>query len=229
MIACENCKHSITKGNFLYCSKLDSPIHSNTPCGKWLGSKTITNNLETKNYRHTSNDKKTLCEKCKFSFEKGFFSFCSILDSPTPLGNKPCRKWEEKKPNNYQTQASVYSKDTTDKSVSELPLAESLDKVDFVDSGYVYILINRAIPNLIKIGKTTRMPETRAVELSSPTGIPVPYQVYFAVFVNQCSKIELQAHRLLKDYRENSGREFFRLSPEKAKLVLQKLSVGFDL
>lgn len=103
-----------------------------------------------------------------------------------------------------------------------LETAKSLGSL--ANKGYVYILINRAIPDYIKIGRTTRMPEVRATELSTSTGVPVPYQVYHAVLVENCSQLENEIHEKLHYCRENLGREFFRLSPEDAKLIIEELS-----
>ena len=44
-------------------------------------------------------------------------------------------------------------------------------------AGYVYILINAAYPEFIKIGLTTLDPNERARRLSMGTGIPAPYAV----------------------------------------------------
>ena len=41
--------------------------------------------------------------------------------------------------------------------------------------GYVYVLINSSMPNLVKIGKTTKDPNERVKELSSATGVATPF------------------------------------------------------
>ena len=43
--------------------------------------------------------------------------------------------------------------------------------------GYVYIMTNPAMPGLVKIGSTTLLPDERARQLSSSTGVPRPFQV----------------------------------------------------
>lgn len=91
-------------------------------------------------------------------------------------------------------------------------------------SGYVYILTNRSMPNHIKIGKTTKLPEVRSQELSTSTGIPIPFQVYYAVHVMNCTALETDMHNKFRTCRENLGREFFQLSPEEAKSALDELS-----
>jgi len=61
-----------------------------------------------------------------------------------------------------------------------------------MNPGYVYILINPSLPDLIKIGKSVRDPRKRARELST-TGVPAPFQVAFQTFsedglISVCSR-----------------------------------------
>jgi hypothetical protein len=79
--------------------------------------------------------------------------------------------------------------------------------------GYIYILTNRSLGNLIKIGKTTRSPRERVDELSAGTGIPTPFVLAFDAYVEDCSKAEEYVHsRLERDgYRVASNREFFNV------------------
>lgn len=86
------------------------------------------------------------------------------------------------------------------------------------DNGYVYVLINPSMPNLVKIGKTTREPKERAKELSSTTGVPVPFIVVHDEFFENCSKAEQYIHTLLADggFRVSTNREFFEISVKEA-------------
>lgn len=79
------------------------------------------------------------------------------------------------------------------------------------ENGYIYILINPSLKNLIKIGKTTRDVDERAKELSGSTGIPTPFVVAYQMFVKNCSEAEKYVHaRLdLNGLRVNDNREFF--------------------
>lgn len=84
--------------------------------------------------------------------------------------------------------------------------------------GYVYVMINPSIPNLVKIGKTLRDPYERAKELSSATGVPTPFiVVYYKAFSN-CHLAEAAIHKYLeeKGMRINSNREFFQTTPTEA-------------
>lgn len=82
--------------------------------------------------------------------------------------------------------------------------------------GYVYVLINPATPNLVKIGKTTKDPEERARELSSATGVPEPFIIIYKAFFQDCTKGEEFVHELLSSKRISNKREFFRVSNTEA-------------
>lgn len=76
--------------------------------------------------------------------------------------------------------------------------------------GHVYILVNSALPNLVKIGRTTKNPRERAVELSG-TGTPGKFIVAYSVFVNDCIFIEAEMHKYFATQRYSSDREFFEV------------------
>lgn len=78
--------------------------------------------------------------------------------------------------------------------------------------GYIYALINPALEGLVKIGKTTTNPVSRANQLSSATGVPMQFMVAHSVLVSDCDLAEKYAHGLLekKGFRVSSNREFFQ-------------------
>jgi len=81
------------------------------------------------------------------------------------------------------------------------------------DNGYVYVLMNPSMQNLVKIGKTTREPKERAKELSSTTGVPTPFVVVYSCYFKSCSDAESFIHKYLEkqDFRVSSNREFFEI------------------
>lgn len=95
-------------------------------------------------------------------------------------------------------------------------------------NGYVYILINPSMPNLIKIGQTKRDALTRAKELSTSTGVPTPFMVVFEIFCNDCISIERTMHKKLEEFRCNTKREFFTYSVNKAIKLLMKIVDPID-
>ncbi len=80
-----------------------------------------------------------------------------------------------------------------------------------MNSGYVYILSNECMPGLLKIGLTSRSPEERARELSSPTGVPTEYTVEYEVFSPDTKSLESSMHDRLRSNRVNGKREFFKV------------------
>ena len=84
----------------------------------------------------------------------------------------------------------------------------------------VYILTNEAMPGLVKIGFTEGSVENRISNLSSATGVPLPYECYYAAEVDDMKRVESLLHQLFSEHRINPKREFFRLDPEKVVLAL---------
>lgn len=77
--------------------------------------------------------------------------------------------------------------------------------------GYVYILSNPSMPGLVKVGKTSNNPDTRAKELSGATGVAAPFAVIYSAFFEDASAAESYVHALLdsRGYRSTQNREFF--------------------
>jgi hypothetical protein len=83
----------------------------------------------------------------------------------------------------------------------------------------VYILTNQSMPETLKIGITDNL-ERRVRELDN-TSVALPFECYYAVEVNDASKIEKKMHEGLDDKRVRQNREFFNISPEMAKSILE--------
>jgi len=88
----------------------------------------------------------------------------------------------------------------------------------------IYILTNPVIPDLIKIGRTTNL-EERVKSLSSHSGVPVPFEVYYACIVPDSSKVEKHIHDGFGDHRINPRREFFRINPERILSILKLVEI----
>lgn len=89
--------------------------------------------------------------------------------------------------------------------------------------GWVYIITTKSMPNLVKVGFSTKDPELRALELNN-TGNPHPYKVEYDVLVNEPRKIEQTAHDFLKSYHEN--KEWFNCSIEIAIEAIRAVTNG---
>ena len=87
--------------------------------------------------------------------------------------------------------------------------------------GYVYVLFNKAVPDYVKIGMTTRDVGERAKELSN-TGVPGEWKAHFSIFVPDCEKVERLSHRDLDKVRYSSNREFFNIPLEEAERIVKR-------
>lgn len=81
---------------------------------------------------------------------------------------------------------------------------------DFRMAGWVYVLSNEFMPGIYKVGMTTTSPATRAKELSSATGVPVPFKIEAAFHCEDPAASEAAIHQALADCRVNDSREFFK-------------------
>lgn len=88
----------------------------------------------------------------------------------------------------------------------------------------VYLLTNPTMPDLVKIGRTTDL-ESRLRSLSTHSGVPVPFECYFACEVVNSVKVEKALHDAFGDHRINPKREFFRLNPERAVAILELVAI----
>jgi hypothetical protein len=75
--------------------------------------------------------------------------------------------------------------------------------------GWVYVITNKAMPGLAKIGYSSKDPQLRAKEFDG-TGSPHPYVVEYELLVHDPRDIEQRVHKTLGNCRE--GKEWFRCS-----------------
>ncbi len=76
--------------------------------------------------------------------------------------------------------------------------------------GYIYFLLNKSFPGLVKIGYTHRSVEKRLNELRT-TGVPTPFIVGATFWVNSPINVERAIHQELNSFRVESDREFFSI------------------
>jgi hypothetical protein len=79
--------------------------------------------------------------------------------------------------------------------------------------GYIYVLTNPCIADLVKVGRSVHGGKLRASHIYQ-TGVPAPFSVYFEMIFDDASAAEKEIHLQLSDYRYSSSREFFRIAPE---------------
>lgn len=91
-------------------------------------------------------------------------------------------------------------------------------------AGYVYILVNSSVPDLVKIGLTRGTSKARASDLSRNTGVPTPFVVAYDELVADCVEVEKRLHEKFSHQRVNGRREFFHVTAKEAIDALQKIA-----
>lgn len=92
--------------------------------------------------------------------------------------------------------------------------------------GYIYVLANSSMPDLVKVGKTMRSAAQRAQELSGVSGVPTPFIVVYEQLFEDCTVAEDFLHTILKQkgYHEADNREFFRVPANKIIRIISEMS-----
>lgn len=88
----------------------------------------------------------------------------------------------------------------------------------------VYILKNESMPEYVKIGFTHGDVKERLKQLDR-TGVPLPFEVYYAAMVEDAEKEEKWLHSIFADRRARNNREFFKMNPELAALALKRVEI----
>lgn len=96
------------------------------------------------------------------------------------------------------------------------------------EAGVVYVLLNPAMPGLVKIGRTASTSEQRARKLHT-TGVPAEFIVLWDEPVVDAKRVEQRAHSVLDAWRDSKRREFFRVSPKHAIRTVIDCSTGYRL
>lgn len=80
--------------------------------------------------------------------------------------------------------------------------------------GFLYVMENAGMPDLYKIGYTTRSLKEREGELSSHEGVPFPFFTRFSIHLREPEKAEKAAHMMYESKRIYTNKEFFRFSDD---------------
>lgn len=90
--------------------------------------------------------------------------------------------------------------------------------------GYLYVLSNNSMPNILKIGKTRQKAASRAHELSKHTAIPTPFKLEYETFFQHAEHAEMLIHAMLADHRIDVMREFFAVRLDHAIALCKRIS-----
>ena len=193
-----NCKTKIEDtllSNFEKCSEID--VDKNSIKTYWL----FTNETNFQNL---------------YDSYKEFLKSYEIYKLPTPTILEP------------EIASSYFSlvKNFNNKMLRKIDLlirAKTKSKEKIENVGYVYVLSNKAYPEIYKIGSTYGIPEERAEELTG-TGHLHPFEVEISIEIESAEYYEKILHELLNDYRVKQNREFFKIEIGKLKNILKEVS-----
>jgi len=87
----------------------------------------------------------------------------------------------------------------------------------------VYVLINDAMPGIVKIGKTSNI-EQRIKDLDH-TSVPWPFDCFYAAKVSNGALIEKKLHFIFGEQRVRKNREFFRADPSRVKAAIELAAI----
>lgn len=92
------------------------------------------------------------------------------------------------------------------------------------NAGTIYIMRNASFEkNIFKIGLTTKTTKERASQLSN-TSVPDNFNIINEWNVKDCRIAEKEIHEILKEYRINPNREFFRIELKYACKVIEEIT-----
>lgn len=97
-----------------------------------------------------------------------------------------------------------------------------------MNAGIVYCLTNPEMPGLVKIGRVEDDAVDalkRRMQALYSSGVPVPFELHYAVAVDDVKQTEGLLHDAFDHSRENPRREFFRIDPERV-VAAMKLTRG---
>lgn len=91
-------------------------------------------------------------------------------------------------------------------------------------NGFVYVLSNPSLPDLVKVGRSTEHPTKQRIKQLSSTGVPTPFELEYCCRVDNCVVAEREAHVRLRN--KHWKKEFFRCSPAEAIAVIETMGVA---
>lgn len=87
--------------------------------------------------------------------------------------------------------------------------------------GYIYILSNKGIPGILKIGYTDRTPQERIREINGGTGVIIPWYLINSFACKSPSIVESIIHGYLREYHIN--KEGFAVSISFAEELISRV------
>lgn len=100
---------------------------------------------------------------------------------------------------------------------------------NLVPTEYVYVLVNKSMPDMVKIGMTVREVEERAKEISGATGVPTPWVPVYSFKCFNSYKLEQEIHEHLDAVRVAGNREMFYMHSRDAIDTVKRLGDKYTI
>jgi hypothetical protein len=88
----------------------------------------------------------------------------------------------------------------------------------------VYVLTNKAMPGMVKIGFTRQEHVQKRIDELYTTGVPLKFHTEWACRIKNAADAEKALHTAFKKERVNGSREFFTIEPEQVIGILKLFS-----
>jgi len=93
---------------------------------------------------------------------------------------------------------------------------------------YVYVLVNKSVPGMVKIGMTTSTPDERARQISAATGVPTPWISVYSFECYRSDLLEDEVHEYFAAQRVNEHREMFAVDSYTAQKAIEMLGQRYS-
>lgn len=93
---------------------------------------------------------------------------------------------------------------------------------------YIYVLVNKSVPGMVKIGMTTNTPDERARQISAATGVPTPWICVYSFECYRSDLLEAEIHEYFAAQRVNEHREMFAVDSYTAQKVIEVLGQRYS-
>ena len=93
---------------------------------------------------------------------------------------------------------------------------------------YVYVLVNKSVPNMVKIGMTTKTPDERARDISAATGVPTPWIPIYSFSCYRSDLLEEEVHQYFQTQRVSGNREMFAVDSITAQNAIDELGYKYS-
>jgi len=96
---------------------------------------------------------------------------------------------------------------------------------------YIYILSNETMPGLVKVGFTKNKPTDRAKQINAATGVALDFKVewQYPCFNAHALEGEIHAYLEFNGFRVNKKKEFFNISVEQARSVIERIGEPYKM